>query len=73
MEEFLTVEQLKIFLHNQEYEIESLRNRLYRLTGCNNFGNLDGMDGSCVECFYNDRKLFDKCWEFKFSKENKNE
>ena len=73
MEEFLTNEQLRIFLHNQDYIIESLRQRLWRLTGCKDFGNLDGMNGACIECFYDDKQLFEKCEQFKFNKENKNE
>ena len=63
-----TVEQLKIFLHNSEYVVDSLRMRLKKLTGCNDFGNVDGMNGSCVECFYDNRELFNKCWNFRFDK-----
>lgn len=68
-----TKEQIIIFLHNAECELESLRKRMKKLTGCCEFGALDGMNGSCVECFYNDRKLFEKCEQFTFNKENKNE
>ena len=64
-------EQLYIFLNNDEYIINSLRERLYKLTGCHDFGNVDGMNGTCIDCFYNNRPLFDKCWNFKFDKENK--
>lgn len=69
MSEFLTNKQLQIFLHNQEYIAETLRNRLFKLTGCKDFGNLDGMNGTCVDCSYNERELFDRCWNFHFSKE----
>lgn len=68
-----TKEQLIIFFHNTELQLENLRDRMYKLTGCREFGALDGMNGNCVECFYNDRKLFEKCEQFKFNKENKNE
>lgn len=64
-----TKEQLIIYLHNTELELENLRDRMYKITGCRNFGKLDGMDGTCVVCSYNERELFDKCWNFKFSKE----
>ena len=63
-----TKEQLIIFLHNHEYQIESLRQRLERLTGCREFGNLDGMNGACVDCSYTTPELFEKCWNFHFNK-----
>lgn len=71
-DEFLeeqTKEQIIIFLHNTELELESLRKRMEKLTGCREFGYLDGMNGNCIECSYDNKKLFDKCWNFKFSKE----
>ena len=34
------------------------------LTGCAEFGNTDGMDGSCQTCFHEDRALFDRCMAF---------
>jgi hypothetical protein len=57
-------EQLLVFLHNSELELNSLRERLFLLGGCFNFGCVDGMDGTCVECSYNDKYLFDRCWRF---------
>ena len=63
-----TKEQIIIFLHNTEAQLESLRKRMYKLTGCREFGNLDGMNGACIECFYEERELFDKCSNFKFDK-----
>ena len=63
-----TKEQIIIFLHNTESQLEHLRERMYKLTGCREFGNLDGMNGACCECFYNERDLFNKCWNFKFDK-----
>ena len=64
-----TKEQLIIFLHNTELELESLRDRMYKITGCREFGNLDGMNGTCIDCSYDEKELFDRCWNFKFSKE----
>ena len=61
-------EQLNIFLRNNKYTEDLLRERLKKLTGCTNFGGIDGMDGACVECFYTNRALFDKCEKFKFDK-----
>lgn len=61
-----TKEQIIIFLHNTELQLESLRERMEKLTGCREFGALDGMNGACVECFYNERELWDKCEKFTF-------
>ena len=73
-EVFLTNEQLKIFLKNQDLIINSLSDRLYRLTGCGDFGNIDSTNGTCIECFYNNRELNNKCFDFKFkNKGEKNE
>ena len=58
-------EQLIIFLHNAELHIEDLRNRLFKLTGCKEFGRVDGVDGSCIDCLHENIKLFNKCWNFK--------
>lgn len=61
MSEFLTNKQLQIFLYNQEYIAETLRNRLFKLTGYEDFGNLDCMNSACIECSVEDKELFDKC------------
>ena len=66
-DEFLnkqTKEQIIIFLHNTEFELEETRQRMEKLTGCRIFGELDGMNDACIYCFYEDKPLFDKCWEF---------
>ena len=44
-------EQIIIFLHNAELE----------------FGNIDGMNGSCVDCSYENKELFNKCWNFRWN------
>lgn len=49
---------------NQDRREDDLRNRLKKLSGCGDFGRHDGMNGSCVECFYEDRDLFDRCCNF---------
>ena len=41
---------------------------MYKITGCREFGNLDGMNGACVECSYNEKELFERCWNFRFDK-----
>lgn len=64
-----TKEQLIIFLRNSQYTIDNLRKRLKTLTGCGDFGNVDGTVGSCVECSYDNPELFEKCWKFKYPKE----
>lgn len=55
-----------------QYHIDverSLRERLYRLTGCPNFGGCDGMNGSCHYCSEEDPDIYEKCWQFTFEKE----
>ena len=64
-----TKEQLIIFLHNTELQLEDLRDRMYKITGCREFGNPDGMNGACVDRSYDEKELFERCWNFKFSKE----
>jgi len=54
-------EQLIIFLKNQDYEIQRLRDKLFLLTGCQGFGNSDGMDGGCVDCYFNNRNSWERC------------
>lgn len=54
-------EQLQIFVTNLEYQNELLRDKLSLLTGCRGFGNADGMDGSCVECFYTTPEHHKRC------------
>ena len=62
--ESLDKKQIITFLHNAEYKVKSLHKRLKALTGCAEFGTPDGMNGQCVECFYEDRELFDECFHF---------
>jgi len=57
-------EQLIIFLKNTEYANKILREKLKMLTGCSGFGNQDCMDGSCVDCYYEEPELHAKCCQF---------
>lgn len=59
-----TKEQLIIFLLNGERENNLLREKLGMLTGCTCFGDCDGMNGSCVDCYYDNPKLNMECSQF---------
>ena len=61
-----TKEQLIIFLHNKDLIIKSLQNRMYALTGCEDYGRCDGMNGACITCFYDERDLWEKCNAFRW-------
>ena len=62
--ESLDKHQLITFLLNMKLVEETLRDRLFLLSGCRDFGNSDGMDGSCVECGYDNPALQYRCLEF---------
>lgn len=57
-------QELETFCINDDLREESLRNRLFLLTGCSCFGEQDGMTGCCVECSYENIDLFDRCTMF---------
>ena len=57
-------EQLIIFLLNGKRENELLHKKLKMLTGCTCFGDCDGMNGSCVDCYYDNPKLNMECSQF---------
>ena len=59
--------QLEIFCHNKDLTEERDKNKIFLLTGCHTFGDLDGMNGSCIECAYENPNLFDRCHYFKFA------
>ena len=61
-------ETLITWLLNSEYQRLTLNKRLRKLTGCSEFGMLDGMNGVCIDCSYNNQELFEKCWNFTFDK-----
>ena len=54
-------DQLEIFIVNQEYIEESLRDKLFLLTGFRYFGERDNMVGSCVDCCINNRDKYERC------------
>jgi len=58
-------EQLLIFLRNKDLIIEKLRWKLELLTGCVAFGDSDGTDGGCVECYYNNLSQWTRCEAFR--------
>lgn len=57
-------EQLIIFLLNGNRENKLLREKLGMLTGCPCFGDCDGMNGSCVDCYYDNPTLNMQCSQF---------
>ena len=57
-------EQLVTFIMNGDMTQDILREKLYLLAGCRNFGSSDGMDGSCVDCYHENRLLFNRCYMF---------
>ena len=63
-----TKEQLIIFLHNKDIEIKRLEDTLFKLTDCHHFGQIDGTNGACVDCYYDNFDLFKKCENFTFDK-----
>lgn len=66
-EEFLrnqSHEQLEIFVLNHERSEKELRKRLFLLSGCGDYGRHDPMNGSCVDCYYEHRDLFERCCAF---------
>lgn len=54
-------EQFEIFATNQEHIEEALRDRLFLLTGCQYFGERDNMVGSCVDCYIDNRDMYERC------------
>ena len=49
---------------NQDYILNLTEKKVSFLTDCPAFGNSDGTDGACVECFYNNHTLFEGCEKF---------
>ena len=57
-------EQLIIFLLNDKRENERLHKKLEMLTGCSCYGDCDGTDGTCVDCYYDNPDLQIRCSQF---------
>lgn len=62
--------QLEIMVRNSGYVNELLRDRLFLITGCRDFGGQDGTDGGCVECFYHNPELHNRCCLFQMMAHN---
>ena len=62
------IRELKAQLHSSEAHCNSLQARLLRLTGCEEFGLCDGINGACVDCDYDHPELWAKCHDFKWNK-----
>ena len=61
-----TKEQLSIRrLRNAKLKENSLRDRLFLLSGCSDFGNPDGLNGACVECSYKNEEQWKRCSLFR--------
>lgn len=56
-----TKEELEILYHNLNIEYERLCNKLFILTGCKHFGDGDGMNGSCIDCYHDNNDLHNRC------------
>ena len=63
--EKLTKNALVVLVKNLSYQYEKDEEKLKLLTGCAGFGDCDPMNGSCVECSYNDEAQWIKCREFR--------
>lgn len=62
--EFNDRQSLINMLHNSESHIEYLQFKLKLLTGCGDYGLCDSTNGGCVDCFYENKELNEKCYEF---------
>lgn len=62
-----THEQLEICILNNDMVEDILRDRLYLLSGCRNFGGQDGTDGSCIDCYITNKNLHQRCRLFQTS------
>lgn len=56
--------QLIIFLKNDNYEMEMLRDKIALLTGCRGFGDCDGTNGGCIDCCFDNPSMFERCHLF---------
>ena len=57
--------ELIILARNLSYLNERNEGKVKLLTGCLGFGDFDPMNGSCVECSYDDEEQWKKCREFR--------
>ena len=61
----LTREQLEVMVYNGELIIGEYGHKLGLLTGCEFFGDADGMDGECYDCSLNNPQLHNRCLIFR--------
>ena len=66
-------EELENIIKIQDDLIKDLQERLYRLTGCHDFGDCDGTVGSCHYCLAENPETFEKCWQFKYKRTDRND
>lgn len=45
-------------------ELKRAQEKLFLLTGCPYFGDMDGMNGSCVDCSIDNEELWNRCRNF---------
>ena len=57
-------EELIIILKNTESQLDLAEDKVEYLTGCPHFGESDGMNGTCVDCSYDCKWLWEKCQPF---------
>lgn len=62
--ESLPKKQLITFLINQDYILDLTEKKIAFLTGCPIFGDSDGTNGACIDCFYDNHALFERCEKF---------
>ena len=44
--------------------MQRLRDKIRLLTGCQGFGDCDGMDGGCIDCCFDSPELHNRCHLF---------
>ena len=47
-----------------KHEEELLRDKLFILSGCEHFGDQDGMNGCCIDCYNDNPHLHQRCCLF---------
>lgn len=63
----MNIDEKTIEIHNLRLINERLMEKLYLVTGCKEFGDLDGMEGTCVYCCELNPQLFYRCELFRDS------
>lgn len=71
MTNYFSDAELLLQVKSYENALDNMHARLYKLTGCRDFGSCGSMNDSCHYCSEEHKELFDRCWEFKHGKVNK--